>query len=1029
MGGGEDSAMRLNRYSPAYYAAALLLLFGGPVPAQLSSSAYRLLGQPDFKQNGVNRIQGMEMHLPAAVALDTRAGSLHLYVADSRNNRVLAWRDARSFQAGEAAELILGQPSRQHSSPNGIGTKGFSAPIAMAVDPRNGNLYVADLNGNRVLRFASPFANPTRAEPDAVYGQPNFTSRNANPSGVTSTSMREPRALAFDAAGNLWVADTGNHRVLRFNAAVLESVNPEADIVLGQKDFNSGGANRTGSGVTASGFDTPAGLAVDPMGSLYVSDTGNARVLKFAAPVGAVGAIAVYGQANFTSRGAPPQATSSTLAGPAGLAVDGAGKLYVAVPGDHRIMIYAPYSASGSAATEVLGQLNFTSTGPNAGVSPQASASSLFGAIDVKVDAEGNAYVADAGNNRVLCFPPNSRTASRVWGQATFTSNGANQIKAAGMNTPYKIAIDYSRTPFALYVSDTNNHRVLVWKDAVRFRNGDAADMAIGQPDLLTGAPNVDSRDQKPTATSLFSPRGIAVDNWGNLYVADAGNHRVLRYPRPAGQLGRVAPDVVLGQTDFTTAASAAVSATSLRAPSGVAVSSEGNLYVADTGNHRVLAFPAGAGTGAAAIRVFGQPGFMASANPGTPSAQTLASPLAVFVDAAHHLYVTDSAANRVLVFPNAQYAPDAGAVAAYALGQDRFDTFAAGGGARGFRTPSDVAVDGEGNIFVNDNGNHRVLMFPSLLFLPALGGAATSVAGQNSLTGVAANWNSADGLATPEGLNGPVGICVDRRGTVYVADSGNNRVVHYLKPAEVVNAATFQASVPVAQGSLATLFGAGLADESQTAAPGEPWGNTLAGREVAVNDDLRAPLYYVGPGQVNFQAPWGAPLGASRIAVRMAETGELLAGSARFMVGPASPGFFTASLDGKGQAAVRNQDNTVNGSGNPAAKGSIVSLYGTGQGPVSPAVPDGMPGPSGLLANTLAVPTSDSRVCLTSQPSACVQVGNVFAEIQYSGLAPGLVGVWQLNVRIPPDAPSGAVQVRAIVNGVTSNIVTVAVR
>src|SRR4029077_9282606 len=129
--------------------------------------------------------------------------------------------------------------------------------------------------------------------------------------------------------------------------------------------------------------------------------------------------------------------------------------------------------------------------------------------------------------------------------------------------------------------------------------------------------PNVDSAgDSAPSSTSLRQPLGLAVAADGTLYVADLGNNRVLRYPRPVDQSGRITPDAVLGQTDFTSSASASVGPGSLSAPAGLAIGANGNLFVSDRGHTRVLEFPRGAGTGALAVRVYGQPGFSASAPP-----------------------------------------------------------------------------------------------------------------------------------------------------------------------------------------------------------------------------------------------------------------------------------------------------------------------------------------------------------------------------------------------------------------------------
>src|SRR5206468_104984 len=112
------------------------------------------------------------------------------------------------------------------------------------------------------------------------------------------------------------------------------------------------------------------------------------------------------------------------------------------------------------------------------------------------------------------------------------------------------------------------------------------------------------------------------------------------------------------------------------------------------------------------------------------------------------------------------------------------------------------------------DTAAHRVLVFPSILFLPSANGGPLGVLGQADLKTGNPNWDSADGLATADSLYAPSGVWVDRQDTLYVADTGNNRVLHFLKPVAVVNAATLQANTTVARGSLATLFTAGLTSD-----------------------------------------------------------------------------------------------------------------------------------------------------------------------------------------------------------------------
>ena len=1005
----------------------LFFLAGSCLCAQVSSSAYRVLGQTDLRQNGLNMVQGTELNQPGNIALDLRGGQTHLYISDTRNSRVLAWADVASYQIGDAPALVLGQPGPQNTNGYGIGAKGFNSPTGIAVNPVTGDLYVADFGSSRVLVFLAPFANPSRIEPNSVIGQPNFTNLTAG--SPSASTLNQPRAVGFDPAGNLWVADAGNHRVLRFNASVLNgSVSPVADTVVGQRDFFSNTANAGGS-VSGSGFDTPTGLGFDAAGNLYVSDGRNSRVLRFAAPLGPSApnpaATTVWGQSNFTSKGVPLQASASTIAVPVGLGVGG-NTLYVASLTENRVLAF-PIAAGGPANT-VLGQSDFATTTANTGSTPLASANSLFGPNDVKLDASGNLFVADTSNNRVLEIAQGSKAAAKVWGQIDFVSNGPNQIKPASINFPFKIAIDYSSAPYALYVSDTGNNRVLGWNDSVHFRNGDPADFVIGQPNLRTGVANVDTQGSTdPSSTSLSSPEGLAIDPVrGTLFVSDSGNNRVLRFPRPVNQSGRIAPDAVLGQANFTSSASAAVNSSSLNAPAGLVFGSNGDLFVADSGNNRVLEFPAGAGTGAAAIRVFGQPSMNVAVHPSQMSAQTLANPLGIALDGASNLYVADSGANRVVIYPNAQNAPPSGVAASFVMGQAGFGGTATGTG--NLKAPSDVAVDSSGNIYVADSGNNRVLTYGSLVFLPAAGATPSGVVGQNTVSGTAINWNTPDGLATAEGLYSPIGIYIDRQDTLYVGDAGNNRVVQFLKPAAVVNAATYQANVPVARGSLAALFGSALASNTVTISS-TSWPTSAVNRQLVINDDLQAPLYYVGPTQVNFQVPSNAPLGTVRIAVALADTGEFVAGGA-LLVAAAAPGIFTSNQAGTGQSAVVNQDGTINSTANPAPIGSTILIYGTGQGQVSPAVADGTAAPTSPLANTVAVPTSNGTTCLTNQPSMCVAIGSTgFGDVKYSGLAPGYIGLWQINVVIPSGVTAGAVQVRVLINGTPSNTVTVAVR
>lgn len=1003
--------------------------------AALSLSAYRALGQADLRQNAVNMVGAGTLNAPTGVAVDSTG---HLYVSDTLNHRVLGWENVASFQNGAAAVLVLGQQNFQSTIPNGIGSKGLNAPGGLAVDPLTGNLYVADVGNNRVVRFPSPFANQSNVNPDAVYGQEDFTKHTANPGGAGNKTLNVPRAVACDAKGDLWVSDTGNNRVLRFPASVLNTADPAADIILGQPNATSIKANRGGA-VSGSGFSNPWGLTFDAKGNLYVADFLNARVLEFANPVASAStASTVFGQTLFTVRTVPAIPTASSLAGPVGIAVDATGNLFIAVPGDNRVLMFPAGSASGAAATRVIGQPDFATNTVDTGAFPETSANSLALIENIAVDAQGDLVVADSGNNRVLFFAAGTGTAARVLGQTGFTGNGPNQIKPGSINAAYKIAIDYSQSPYALYVSDTNNNRVLIWKDSAHFHSGQPADLVIGQPNMTTAAANVDGGAKRTaSSTGLAAPRGIAVESNGDLFVADSANNRVLHYPRPVAQAGRITPDVVLGQTDFTSSDVTTASAGSLTSPAGLAIGPNGDLFVADSGNNRVLEFASGPKTGAIALRVYGQASFTTSSLSTTVSAETLTAPQGLAVDKSYNLYVADVGANRVSVFPNTSAAPQAGLPASLVLGQADFSHSAGSGAATGLHSPLDVALDSGGNIFVSDTANNRVAVFPSLANLLVAAGPPYSsyvAIGQQKVTGTAANWDTTDGLATPEGLIAPAGLFVDRQDTLYVGDAGNSRVVQYLKQVTIENTATASSSTPVGQGSWCTLTGSALATKSGKAKTTGALPMSLANRVLTVNDTLAVPMVSVSATQFQVVLPAKTPVGIQRIAARTGDTGELVAGGP-IVVAEYAPGLFTTNSQGTGQAMAINQDGSTNGTSHPAPLGSTVELFGTGQGPVKTPVPDGQPAPSSP-DNTLAKPTTDGNACLSGSSYVCVALGGsgggaVFANVQYSGLAPGQVGVWELKFTIPSSGLLGnTVSVRAAIGGINfSNEVTLAVK
>ena len=341
--------------------------------AELSPVALRLVGQVRNFANGVNLVEGRELAGPQGLAVDPTGSSSHLYVADTLNHRVLGWRDAARFSSGATADLVIGQPDLFTASSNTPGPAlGLWQPWGVAVDAA-GNLWIADTGNHRVLRYPQPFAQRIPA-PDLVIGQTSLTGRERN-MGATDPNeftLAGPVAVAVNARGDLAVSDAGNRRVLVFSAASLATNGPPAVAVLGQGNFSGSSASAGTAGLTQ-----PAGLAFDEAGRLYVADAGSNRILQYppAPATGSVTLRVISGNRDEAPRG--PQ----TLLRPLGVAASGE-DLWVADTGNHRLLRFSNLGRSievRPAADAVFGQAGFTSGLPNGGsrAMPLASAQSL----------------------------------------------------------------------------------------------------------------------------------------------------------------------------------------------------------------------------------------------------------------------------------------------------------------------------------------------------------------------------------------------------------------------------------------------------------------------------------------------------------------------------------------------------------------------------------------------------------------------------------------------------------------------------
>jgi uncharacterized protein (TIGR03437 family) len=1061
----------------------------------LNPVAERAVGTPQLtvenSPQSPNLVEGREFYAPQAVAFDTSVSPPILYVSDYVNNRVLAWKNGASFTTGQKADLAIGQPDLLTTFPSGPSavaqkastyTTGLYRPSGLAVDT-SGNLYVVDAGNNRVLRYPKPFAQTGQfPEPDLWIGQASLDGYGPNYPGGTSTPTAQGlflgasngvlfSNLAFDSGGNLWVVDTGNVRVLRFNASSLAagggSLTP--DLELGQPNLTSSYPALSSSTATSylnvSQFVSPTCLGFDSSGDLFVGDFN--RVVVFTPPFsnGMSASTKILGI--FPSGFTPPTTQTAVQAlidqtavyNPLGIffPTGSASGVGVVDQGYSRIMIFPPFASWSTSApptaTTIIGQpntctatTNGTCKAPNNGnVQPS---NSVFAAPAGAAYNGTDLFLVDAGNNRVLDLPQQSNgsfgPATRVLGQDYFNTNSPDLIEGreftftGSVGSDAAMAVDNSSGTPHLYVADPYNNRVLGFKDLRTFQNGgkNKADIVLGQADFTTALVNYPSGSaNSPTSSSLYRPVGLVVDAKGNLYVADSLNGRVLRFPAPFSYTGSAPEqaDLVLGQSSFTTTIIDPTS-TNMAAPYGLAFTPSCNtpsqacpapngLVVSDQYDNRVLyipttngSFTAGADNGKAATVVFGQSSFNT-----TNSGSTLGGmngPHHISCDTNGYVYVADTGNNRVLIFP------DPHGVGTAPAGESASTSIA------GLNTPESVfASPVTGEIWVANTGGGDMLRFQNY---------------QSVLLGL----GSISGIIDQSGIFGfqPLAVIQDQYGDLFVADTAH-RVALYFPGVNLCNGASFLPSSatsslypsatclpgydaglksvndvlplrPLAPGVIATIFPCENCNAAtqfltnQNVFSSYPVPTTLGDVEVLVSwqtgsttTSVAAPLYIVYPGQINFIMPNEAPnSGTVDLEVIQVSTGQILGAQGQVPMFAVSPGAFLYPGGQTGAtvyaAAINyNTDGSfggINSASNPATPGGSVALYMTGEGAVPGEPADGVPASAALSAQyPITVLLNGIDVNSPDYQESSTQ------HILYSGINQ-YPGMWQINVQIP---------------------------
>jgi sugar lactone lactonase YvrE len=382
---------------------------------------------------------------------------------------------------------------------------------------------------------------------------------------------------------------------------------------------------------------------------------------------------------------------------------------------------------SGSTSIAVYGQFgSFSCSLPNNNgscIGGSVSANNLNNPIGIAADSSGSLYIADFSHSRVLSYPIDTTIPTNVWGQNGSYITSASGLTSASLNGPNGVAVDSNGN---VYIADNTNNRVLYFPQGATTPTrvyGQFSDFNCG---LANNAGACGG--SAVSADSLNGPNSIIIDSTGKIYIADLGNHRVLVYPNNGsttaiavyGQFGSFTCGVQ-NQSGICSLGPPP-SASNLNLPSGLALDSSDNLYILDTGNNRVLYYPVGLTT---ATTVYGQAGTFScglSNNNGScvsagVSSTNLNSPQGITLDQLGNLYVADYSNNRVLFFDSS-----GSLIATKVYGHnnnftcivndDNGNCVTGSKSASGLNGPQKVTTDNVGNIYISDSNNHRVLKY-----------------------------------------------------------------------------------------------------------------------------------------------------------------------------------------------------------------------------------------------------------------------------------------------------------------------------
>ena len=646
------------------------------------------------------------MNGPGAVAVDAQG---FYYIGNRSGHQIVR------IGPGGIINLIAGTGINGNSGDGGPATlANIGAPGGMTLD-QAGNLFFSDNQASVVRRIDTSGVITTIAGTGKATPAGQYPKLGGDNGPAILATFNQPLQIAFDANGNLLVADAGNH--------AIRKISPDGTISLFAGNGN-GTPGKGGDGQLAaygSGLYAPFGVAVDNSGNVFITDSYNFTI-RMVTPDGVIHLYAGLGQLGY--RGDNGDASNAAFSTPGTLAFDQAGQLYINDQGNYRVRRIGndnrivTVAGSGTKGAEGDGGL---------------AKSANIASVGIGLDSKNNLLLADGDNNRVRIVTVADGVIDTIAGNGVATYDPRYLLRN-GDN---------------VYFSDGNAQRLRLFN------------LSNGSVSIVAGTGSVGFAGDGDAAfnSTMKNPRGMAIDSAGNLYFADSGNHRV----RKIDTNGNISTIAGTGTASSTGDSGSATLAT-INEPVDVAVDGSGNIYIAERSGQRVRKIAGGTITTIAGTGSGGPP----DSETGVAINQRLNLPQGLYVEKGGSLLISDTGNNRVR-----RLTSDGTITTIAGIGAAGYDGDGGPATSALLNNPIGVTEDAAGNIYISDSSSQAIRQIGS-------DGIITTVAGLNAQTGSfrSGGFNGDGSPATSLMLNKPIGlVAASASCSVLVADSGNQRL------------------------------------------------------------------------------------------------------------------------------------------------------------------------------------------------------------------------------------------------------------